>query len=739
MIDYKHADLFKKDNVKKDLILNFGDFQIKNENLYSEAFELQESLCSQNELRFGCCEASVLKFKCRNEFGELKNKWFEASMVLNGKADNPFKIGLYRVFESKPSGDRLYTNVTAYDPMYDIINAEMVEWYDALPFPVPMFYFRNRFFEYFGIEQEEEQLVNDTMLIDKTIDADSISGKQIITAICEINGVFGHINRNGKFQYVSLTKRKQIIYPGLSIVYPGSGIYPGYYLDQKSSMLLPSENLYPREDLYPSEDSGYSYPYEIVGTSRYKTCEYEDFETQIISKLQIRQEENDIGIVLGSGKNTYIVQDNFLVYGKSSDDLQPIAKNLLSKIGGIYYRPFKANLQGNPCIEVGDVVVFHTKYKEVESYVLERNIKGIQSLKDSFESKGVYEYAEKVNSVNKEVKRLKGKTAVLERTVEMLNSEMNDEETGLKSQIKQTSEKVEAKVSKGDISSELSIELGKILLRGNRIAIESSYFTLTEDGKIKAVDGEFSGTITSENANILGGGSLILTSDGTASSPGIEVYYGYSDAVFIDGNSVSLSGSSSFIQLSGSQILVNGNYGSGGNVFLLNEANAIFGSSKAIFNGNLSVLGNLTVSGSDKQRQVKTNNFGNRGLYCYEMPSPIFGDVGHGVIGEDGLCYVDIDQIFFETIDSVQSYQVFLQSYSESNVYVVEKQPQYFVVKGLPNTEFDWELKAKQLDAHSKRLEEKFSEDDYQEENYIASADKYLNEYEQEVLNYEQH
>ena len=729
MISGEHSELFKKDNAKKDLILNFGDFQITNSNLYSEAFELQESLCSQNELRFGCCEASVLKFKCRNEFGELKNKWFEASMVLNDNTDNPFKIGLYRVFDSKPSGDKLYTNVTAYDPMYDIINAEMVEWYDSLPFPVPMFYFRNKFFEYFGIEQEEEQLVNDTMLIDKTIDADSISGKQIITAICEINGVFGHINRNGKFQYVSLTKRKQIIYPGLSIVYPGNGIYPGYYLDQKSGMLLPSENLYPRENLYPSDDSGYSYPYESVGTSRYKTCEYEDFETQIISKLQIRQEENDIGIVLGSGENTYIVQDNFLVYEKSFDDLKPIANNLLSKIGGICYRPFKASLQSNPCIEVGDVVVFHTKYKEVESYVLERSIKGIQSLKDSFESKGVYEYSEKVNSVNKEVKRLKGKTAVLERTVEMLNSEMNDEETGLKSQIKQTADKIELKVSKDEVVSEINQSPEEVKIKSEKISLEGTVtanenFKVLKDGSIQAKNGTFEGTINTNSANITGGTIQINTSgeydtialfyDGEyyirLSAFGLDVNHGY--------NSVSIrSGSISLRDLSSESN---------------NPPGFVSSVTRFTVNSDFAV-----GSGYTKSRIAETKSYNERLLYCYEMPSPIFGDVGHGIIGEDGLCYVDIDQVFFETVDMNQSYQVFLQSYAENNIYVVEKQSQYFVVKGLPNTEFDWELKAKQLDFPTHRLEENFAEDNYQEKDYIVLADKYLSEYEQEVLNYE--
>jgi hypothetical protein len=312
MINYKHADLFKKDNVKKELVLDFGDFQIKNDSLYLEAFELQESLCSQNELKFGCCEASVLKFKCRNEFGELKNKWFEASMILDGNASEPFRFGVYRVFSDEPSGDRKYKNITAYDPMYDILNAEMVEWYDSLSFPKPMFYFRNSFFAYLGIEQTPTELVNDYMLIEKTIESDSISGKEIITAICEINGVFGHINRQGLFEYVSLVQKQNIIHPGMKDVYPGSGIYPGMVVDNFELGLYPMAELYPSDDLFPTEDSIRNYTHENITNGRYISCSYEDFETQTISKLQIRQEKNDIGSIYGTGENTYIVENNFL-------------------------------------------------------------------------------------------------------------------------------------------------------------------------------------------------------------------------------------------------------------------------------------------------------------------------------------------------------------------------------------------------------------------------------------------
>ena len=113
----------------------------------------------------------------------------------------------------------------------------------------------------------------------------------------------------------------------------------------------------------------------------------------------------------------------------------------------------------------------------------------------------------------------------------------------------------------------------------------------------------------------------------------------------------------------------------------------------------------LTISGT-KNREVETEDYGERLLYSYETPSPMFGDIGEGIIAEDGICYVQIDPVFSETIVTYQ-YQVFLQKYGEGDCYVYERKATYFIVKGTPNLAFGWEIKAKQSDFAELRLENK--------------------------------
>jgi len=118
----------------------------------------------------------------------------------------------------------------------------------------------------------------------------------------------------------------------------------------------------------------------------------------------------------------------------------------------------------------------------------------------------------------------------------------------------------------------------------------------------------------------------------------------------------------------------------------------------------VAVDGDLSVTGT-KNRLVRTEDYSDRLLYCYETPTPMFGDIGEGEIGEDGLCYVAIDPVFSETITTAQ-YQVSLQKYGEGDCYVKERTGNYFIVKGTPGLLFGWELKAKQSGYEQRRLDD---------------------------------
>lgn len=421
MVNYQYAELFKKDSIDKQLTIETDDktTKITNVELHQEQFELTESICSESELTFGSCEAAVLKFTVSNIFLPMKDKMITVKTVIDNNTANPFQIGRYKVYSDTPTADRTKRDIVAYDRLYDVINADVAEWYNALlpekDSTTTMKAFRDSFFGYFGIEQADAQLVNDDMKVEKTVEPEELSGATVLNCICEINGCFGHIGRDSKFHYI--------------------------YLEQEIQGLYPRNNLYPADDLHPREPKS-----TRISKSLYISAQYEDFLVKTIDKLQIRKEEDDIGVIVGSGTNAYVIQDNFLVYGKGSEELTGIANNIYGKIRGIIYRPFSADCKGNPCIEVGDAVRLPTRYEIIESYVLKRTLKGIQALRDEYEATGEEYRSTQVNSVHKSIIQLKGKTNVLTRTIEETNSKITDVESGLSSEIKQTATDIRAEV-----------------------------------------------------------------------------------------------------------------------------------------------------------------------------------------------------------------------------------------------------------------------------------------------------
>ena len=139
-----------------------------------------------------------------------------------------------------------------------------------------------------------------------------------------------------------------------------------------------------------------------------------------------------------------------------------------------------------------------------------------------------------------------------------------------------------------------------------------------------------------------------------------------------------------------------------------------------------------------KSRIVNTRNYSNRLLYCYETPSPMFGDIGTGITDESGVCYIYFDQIFIETVSTNCTYQVFLQKEGAGDLYVSKKAQEYFIVEGSSNLQFSWEVKAKQRDYEYERMEVFDETHDDPEVSYDTLASAYLGEFEKEIYEYEE-
>ena len=441
------AEMFQEDAIDKQLNIAVGSSTYTNHDIQTENMELTERLCSGKVLRFGCCEASTLKLRFINRDVSIKDMKMAMSMELQGEEIEQYPFGQYKVSSDKPTANRKYRDIVAYDVMHDIITADVAEWYNtilpAADSTVTLKQFRDSFLAHFGIEQEEVVLVNDDMVVTRTVAPVQLSGKAVITAICEINGCFGHIGRDGRFMYVFLPELKVASYPEESLTFI--------------------------------------------------KAEYEDFTTERITKIQIRQEEDDIGCTYGTGDNCYVVQDNFLLYGKSTEELTIIAGKMFSVIKDVWYRPAHVEAKGNPCLEVGDAIRVSTEYAEIYTYILQRTLKGIQALRDTYDAEGEQYQKQKVNSVRDEIIQLKGKANTLKRTIEETQSTITNMEKGMQSQIAQNAGSITSEVKRAtEAEGELS---NRIEQAADSFAVEINNIQNQIDGNISTYNLDYVPTL----------------------------------------------------------------------------------------------------------------------------------------------------------------------------------------------------------------------------------------------------
>lgn len=152
-------------------------------------------------------------------------------------------------------------------------------------------------------------------------------------------------------------------------------------------------------------------------------------------------------------------------------------------------------------------------------------------------------------------------------------------------------------------------------------------------------------------------------------------------------------------------------------------------------------LADLNVRGT-KKRILSTKDYGTQAFYCYEMASPMFGDIGEASISEDGTCLIDIDDIFQESTNVGIEYYVFLQKEGDGDCWVDKKEQTYFIVKGTPGLKFAFEIKARQADyeymrfadasetAYDRAIDTDMPEPDYSESLEVSEPD-----YEKELFN----
>lgn len=325
-----------------------------NTDLVKESVSLTERIETERNLSFkGCC-ASVFSFTVNNLVTDIRGEYIEATI----QPDDGTTINLFSGYvetQSNRTFEDYQTEITAYDPLIKVLDRDVTAWYNGLSFPILVRNMRNSFFSLVGLTQESVALVNDNQTLTKTIDDKVITGGDILRWLCQINGRFGQFGRDKKFHYIQLAQAIE-------------GLYP-------------ADDLYPSDTLYPRESNAS----EEVLKSVYSAISYQPFHTDWITKVSIIGKD---GAIQGQAGNTsgddFYIADNKLAWGLGN--ISQAAQAILNEVQGARYTPADIDAKGLPYLECGDIILANTRRNVITTYILERTLKGIQALTDTFGS-----------------------------------------------------------------------------------------------------------------------------------------------------------------------------------------------------------------------------------------------------------------------------------------------------------------------------------------------------------------
>lgn len=453
---------------------------IDNEIIHQESVTITQSICSDEELSLGGCIASSIEFEVSEVMDKdvtgLEFKCYMDVEDAEGNAVLTIPMGVYRVDSAKCVDDKDYKKIIAYDALYDA-SEDVSEFYNnifAENETISYAEFRLKILNHFGIDFVGRNYINDDETAKKTLSPQgNLTGVMILKCICEANGAFGYIDRNGKFAEA---------------------------IAREAAGLFPEEDLYPAEDLYPESGANVQYVGAETDKAQYINTKFEEYETMPITCVTIKSSADDIGVASSDDEsNPYIISSNFLFYGKTKEELKSIGKKIQSVLSGFVYRPNETTLEGLPYMDVGDWYSLVKNRDGVVSPILSRTLTGVQGLRDTFSSKGNKVRANEQTTRDELIQNM-GKSLEIQKSIDSLSVDVIDLGKKEQSHFEQTSSAIVLKVDKNGRMVEVGL--------GVNADDGKNYFTVTSDNI----------SLTAEELLELVGGQLHLESTKSAES-----------------------------------------------------------------------------------------------------------------------------------------------------------------------------------------------------------------------------
>lgn len=237
---------------------------------------------------------------------------------------------------------------------------------------------------------------------------------------------------------------------------------------------------------------------------------YEDYETAPLDKVQIRQSDDDVGVIYPpdeAGTNALVLQGNLLLATQTADALRPVARAIFEQMQGVTYTPLQVSIPldaGAPA--PGEIITVTDAYgRTMQAYIMQRTISG---QKVTLESTGnarrdgtaavnsqkwqnlqgrVLEIQTSVDGLKIKAADLAGGMASLELTVDGLRTEVSGKLDGDEAQtlIDQSLQGISLSASTSGTTSTLTLKAGDVTLSSAQINFSGlvTFSDLSTSGK----------------------------------------------------------------------------------------------------------------------------------------------------------------------------------------------------------------------------------------------------------------
>lgn len=521
------------------------------------------------------------------------------------KADNDIdvetKIGVFTCDKPEKTGSNKY-KVTAYDNV-SLLDVDVTEWLNALTFPITIKNFAASLAAKCELELANEPRLNKDYQVQK-FTGSGVKARDLMKMVCSASGCFCNADANGKLFFDWYKKNDRVI------------ISPKKSINARSFHLFDVAKRSLQDNAHRvliSAKSGSDTPDGIPYFANQLT--FSDFVVKAIDKVQVRQSDNDVGVVYPAdeqGTNALVIQGNQLLSTTSDAALRPYVKNLYDGLNNITYVPC-SNIQTLETLEikVGDIVTVSDGKNEFDTWITSVKHSGG---KCTFESVGNAN-RNTTTAVNNVKHSSKQRILEISATVDGLTVKAEQTEqdiSGLSSQytqLKQTFDTFElTAVTDGNVRSKFAldpssvvIESGTITFKGDTLVVDSDNFKLTSDGAV-SITGKFTSTGTSyglkNRSEVSSGAFNLIRTNSEGTETNVVSLYGFGANASLGAIRINGTGGARQIDLQSSL--------TGGNVWIYDASQnakiVLYGSEgNARFDGNVDFKGNR---GIDVTRRV---------------------------------------------------------------------------------------------------------------------------------------